>query len=75
MLDIFTKVTSRNFRVHYGKNEFVRGNSYINGIVSFWGDAKTKLVKFKGMNKNMFELHLKECEVRFNNRKQNVYKI
>ncbi|CAC9608235.1 hypothetical protein, partial [uncultured Gammaproteobacteria bacterium] len=37
--------------------------------------AKTRLVKFKGMNKNMFNLHLKECEFRFNNRKQNLYKI
>ena len=34
-----------------------------------------RLVKFKGMNKNMFELHLKECEFRFNNRKHNLYKI
>ena len=65
----------KHFRVHHGKNEFVRGNSHINGIESFWGYAKTRLVKFKGMNKNMFELHLKECEFRFNNRKQNLYKI
>ncbi|SMN16525.1 Mobile element protein [uncultured Candidatus Thioglobus sp.] len=27
------------------------------------------------MNKNMFNLHLKECEFRFNNRKQNLYNI
>jgi transposase len=62
-------------RVHHSKNEFARGNSHINGIESFWGYAKTRLVKFKGMNKNMFEFHLKECEFRFNNRKQNLYKI
>ena len=65
----------KHFRVYHGKNEFARGNSHINGIESFWGYAKTRLVKFKGMNKNMFELHLKECEFRFNNRKQNLYKI
>jgi transposase len=52
-------------------HEFARGNVHINGIESFWGYAKIRLVKFKGMNKNMFELHLKECEFRFNNRKQN----
>ena len=46
-------------RVHHSKNDFDRGNSYINGIESFWVYAKTRLVKFKGMNKNMFELHLK----------------
>jgi transposase-like protein len=61
----------RHFRVHHGKNEFARGNSHINGIESFWGYAKIRLVKFKGMNKDMFKYHLKECEFRFNNRKQN----
>jgi len=65
----------KHFRVHHGKNEFVRGNSHINGIESFWGYAKIRLVKFKGMNKNMFNLHLKECEFRFNNREQDLYKI
>ena len=64
-----------HFRVHHSKNEFARGNSHINGIESFWGYAKNRLVKFKGMNKSMFNLHLKECEFRFNNSKQNIYKI
>ena len=27
------------------------------------------------MDKNMFKLHLKECEFRFNNREQDLYKI
>jgi hypothetical protein len=29
----------------------------------------------KVMDKNMFNLHLKEYEFRFNNRKQNIYRI
>jgi hypothetical protein len=53
----------------------IRGNAHINDIESFWGYAKIRLVKFKGMNKKMFNLHLKECEFRFNNRKQNLYKV
>lgn len=61
--------------MHHGSNEFARDNSHINGIESFWGYAKTRLNKFRGMNKNHFELHLKECEFRFNNRKQNLYHI
>jgi transposase len=65
----------KHFRVHHSKNEFARGSSHINGIESFWGYAKTRLVKFKGMDKKMFNLHLKECEFRFNNRKQNIFKI
>ncbi len=32
-------------------------------------------IKLKGMNKKKFHLHSKECEFRFNNRKQNIYKI
>ena len=62
-------------RVHHSENEFTRGNAHINGIESFWGYAKIRLIKFKGMNKNMFNLHLKECEFLFNNRKQNLYSI
>jgi transposase len=57
----------KHFRVHHSKNEFVRGNSHINGIESFWGYVKNRLVKFKGMNKSMFNLYLKVCEFRFNN--------
>jgi len=53
----------------------VRGSSYINGIESFWGYAKTRLVKFKGIDKKMFNLHLKECEFRFNNRSKDMYQI
>jgi transposase-like protein len=41
----------------------------------FLGYAKTRLVEFKGMDKKMFNLHLKECEFRFNNRKQNIYRV
>ena len=65
----------KHFRVHHGKNEFARGNFHINGIESFWAYAKTRLNKFRGMNKNNFELHLKECEFRFNNRDKNLYNI
>jgi len=48
----------KHFRVHHGKNEFVRGNSHINGIESFWSYAKIRLVKFQGMDKKTFNLHL-----------------
>jgi transposase len=29
-----------------GENEFAKGNSHINGIESFWGYSKNRLVKF-----------------------------
>lgn len=64
---------AKHYRVHHGKNEFVRGKAHINGIESFWAFAKLRLSKFKGIHKNKFYLHLKECEFRFNYRKQNIY--
>ena len=65
----------KHFRVHHGDNEFARGSSHINGIESFWGYAKTRLAKFRGMSKQHFEIHLKECEFRFNYQKENLYKL
>jgi len=65
----------KHFRVHHGKNEFVRGRSHINGIESFWSYAKIRLVKFRGIDKKSFNLHLKECEFRFNHRGEDLYKI
>ena len=65
----------KHFRVHHGKNEFVRGKSHINGIESFWGYAKTRLSKFRGIHKNLFYLHLKESEFRSNYRHENIYQI
>ena len=63
----------KHFRVHHGQDEFVHGKSHINGIESFWGFAKTRLSRFRGMSKKTFHLHLKECEFRFNNREKNLY--
>jgi len=63
----------KHHRVHHGKNEFARGNSHINGIESFWGITKVRLAKRRGIKKNFFYLHLKECEFRFNYRNENLY--
>jgi transposase-like protein len=65
----------KHYRVEHGKNEFVRGKSHINGIESFWGIAKTRLAKRRGIKKDVFLLHLKECEFRFNYRNENLYDI
>ena len=65
----------KHFRVHHGGNEFARDSQHINGIESFWGYAKNRLVKFKGVPKHTFYLHLKETEFRFNHRKEDLYKL
>ena len=50
-----------------------RIRNFMNGIENFWGIAKVRLYKLRGMNKETFYLHLKECEFRFNNRHKNLY--
>jgi len=65
----------KHYRVHHGSNEFVSRKSHINGIESFWSFAKRRLMKFHGIPESTFYLHLKECEFRFNYRKQNLYDI
>jgi transposase-like protein len=44
---------------------FVRHGVRINGIESFWSFTKRRLAKFNVVKK-YFELHLKECEWRWN---------
>ncbi len=64
-----------HFRVDHSKDEFVNGRNHVNGIEGFWGWAKVRLVRFRGLSKHTFNLHLKECEFRFNNRGSNLYPL
>ena len=61
-----------HYRVFHSEDEFVRGKSHVNGIESFWSYAKRRLAKFNGLTDKKFVLHLKECEWRFNNRKNDI---
>ena len=65
----------KHYRVQHSENEFANERSHINGIESFWAYAKTRLVRFRGMQKHTFYLHLKECEFRFNHRGEDLYKL
>ena len=65
----------KHYRIRHDRDEFVRGTAHINGIEGFWGLAKTRLVKFKGMSPSTFYLHLKECEWRFNHRDEDLYHL
>ena len=47
----------------------------LNRIESFWGNAKSRLTKFKGMHSSTFRYHVKECEFRFNNRNKDLYQL
>ncbi len=65
----------KHHRVYHGINEFAKGRRHINGIENFWGLAKTRLGKFRGIHKSTFYLHLKESEFRFNYRHENLYDL
>ena len=58
----------KHYRVRHSMNEFAIGKNHINGIESFWSFAKMRLIKFYGIPRKTFLLHLKECEFRFNYR-------
>ena len=64
-----------HYRVKHSKNEFANGKNHVNGIENFWGYAKHRLSKFKGIKKENFLLHLKECEFRYNTKttQENLY--
>ena len=64
----------KHYRISHGDNEFANGRNHINGIENFWGIAKARLNKFRGLSKKTFYLHLKECEFRFNHRNEDLYK-
>ncbi len=63
----------RHYRVRHSSNVFANGKSHVNGIENFWGVAKTRLVKFRGLRREMFNLYLKETEWRFNHRQEDLY--
>ncbi len=65
---------SKHYRVNHGANEFVRDTAHVNGIESFWSFSKRRMQKFNGISVKTFNLHLKECEYRFNQRKKNLYR-
>ena len=58
----------KHFRINHSKR-FADKNNHINGIESFWSQAKRHMGKFNGVLKKNFGLFLEEYEWRFNNPK------
>lgn len=65
--------SNKGFALEIGAGNSV--TNHVNGIKIFLSIAKVRLLKFRGINKNTFYLHLKECEFRFNNRSKDLYKL
>ncbi len=53
----------------------VNGKSQQDDITVFWGNTRSRLLKFRGMNKNTLYLHVKESEFRYNYREDDINKI
>lgn len=56
-----------------GKSESTR--KVLNRIESFWGNAKSRMSKFKGIHSSTYKYHLKECEFRYNYRHEDLYQL
>ncbi len=63
----------KHYRVNHSAHEFAQGRKHINGIESFWGVAKIRLAAKRGLRPEYFNLHLKECEFRYNMRRKDMY--
>lgn len=65
---------ARHLRIRHSDDRCAEGRNHINGIESFWSFAKRRLAKFNALSKHTFQLHLKECEFRFNHRHRDLYR-
>lgn len=74
--DLIINVDNGN-HIFLGNNEGDKNRSRVklNRIENFWGNAKSRLAKFKGMHSSTYRYHVKECEFRFNNRNRDLYQL
>lgn len=63
-------------RLYLCEEEYHRKNpDKYRRMEGFWGFAQSRLEKFKGLHQSTYRLHLKECEFRYNNDKEVLYKL
>ena len=63
----------KHYRIDHSSFEYSnRKGGHINGIENFWSFAKRRLSRFNGIRRELFYIHLKECEFRYNER-HNIY--
>jgi transposase len=65
----------KHYHVKHSDDVFANGRAHVNGIENFWGVAKSRLSKARGVKSSKFNLHLKETEWRFNHRYENIYNL
>lgn len=61
---------------HYNKEVYLNENeNFITGIELFLSYVRKRLMKFHGIPKSTFYIHLKECEFRYNFRNEDIYPV
>jgi len=65
----------RLFRVDPVVGLLKRGRGQHDELDTFWTLAKSRLSKFRGINRNTIYLHLVESAFRYNNRNTNLYDV
>lgn len=56
-------------------DNIVEGDDFLTEINGFWQHTRGRLQKFRGMNKKMLYLHIKECEFRYNYRNDELFPL
>lgn len=65
----------KHYRINHSKQYSNRRGTHINGIENFWSFAKRRLSKFNGVSRRTFLLHLKECEFRYNHKRDTLQSL
>lgn len=55
--------------VNHSEEYVDKKGNHLNGIEAFWSFAKRRITKFNGIARTTLPLHIKECEFRYNHRK------
>lgn len=59
----------KHIAINHSEKYSDKKGGHINTIENFWSVAKRRLTKFNGIDRGNFPMYLKECEFRYNNRK------
>lgn len=75
-IDVIAELgTGSRLRLCDGSDRKYEIRDKINRIEGFIGYSQTRLEKFKGMHGSTHALHLKECELRYNTKSEELYSL
>jgi transposase len=63
------------YRIADGIPRLANVKSAVDEVELFWNMLKSRLVKFRGLNGNTLNLHVKETEFRFNHRNEDIFEL